>query len=123
VRSRTALHSGGWSTYVECSTCPVQMQSDYLEAALSRWNTRAYDPTVNRMVAHTRQVEWEKEQVLLQIEQIKKTYNIDLVAVKRDGKLAIAKHYEEELFEARQRATMLEEALTIVKRSMEEEEP
>ncbi|MGB7549022.1 MAG: Lar family restriction alleviation protein [Terracidiphilus sp.] len=121
IHTRVAHTSGGWSTFIECSTCPVEMPSDNLGAARSRWNTRAYDPTVNRVVAHSKQVEWEKEQVLLQMEEIKRTYRIDLAAVKRDDRIAIAKYYEEELRKAQQRATMLEEALTTVRQTMEAE--
>jgi hypothetical protein len=95
------------------------MQSDFLLAALERWNARAYDPTVNRAVAHMKQVEWENQQLLKQMEETKRIYKIDLAAVKREDKVAAAKYYEEELRIAQQRATTMEEALTTVKQAME----
>jgi hypothetical protein len=97
------------------------MPSDHLPAALERWNARAYDPTLKRAIAHMKQVEWENQQLLTQMEEVKRIYRTDLAAVKSDDRIAAAKFYEEALRLAQQRATMMEEALTIVKKSIEEE--
>jgi hypothetical protein len=97
------------------------MPSDNVRAALERWNAREYDPTLNRAVAHMKQVEWENQHLLRQMEEVKRIYRTDLAAVKRDDRIAAAKFYEEELRLAQQRATMMEEALTIVKQTMVEE--
>jgi hypothetical protein len=72
-----------------------------------------------RAVAHMKQVEWENQQLLKQMEETKRIYKIDLAAVKREDKVAAAKYYEEELRIAQQRATTMEEALTTVKQAME----
>ena len=121
IRARTTSESGRWITYVECSRCMAQMGCDYLQAALERWNEREYDPALNRAVAHMKQVEWENQQLLKQMEEIKRIYRTDLATVKRDSKIAAAKFYEEELRLAKRRATMMEEALTITKKTIEEE--
>jgi hypothetical protein len=121
---RTRLNDGGlWpkATFVECASCLAQVRGEYPEAAISKWNRRAYDLEVNRASAHSKQVEWEKEQLLLEIEQIKKTFRTDLVAVKHDDKLRFVEHYEVELRTAQRRAAMIEEALAALKRSIEEE--
>jgi hypothetical protein len=97
------------------------MPSDFLQAALEKWNKREYDPTVNRVVAHMKQVEWENQQLLKQMEEVKRIYSTDLTTVKRDDRIAIVEYYDEQLRVARQRATMMEEALTVVKQTMEEE--
>ena len=97
------------------------MPSDQLPAALERRNARAYDPTVRRAVAHMKQVEWENQQLLKQMEDVKRIYSADVTTMKREDRIAAAKFYEEELRSARQRAAMIEEALAIVKKAMEEE--
>src|ERR1035441_6270107 len=56
VHTRATIVLGTWVTIVECSTCPAQMQSDTHDAAISRWNARAYDFTVQRMNNHLKQV-------------------------------------------------------------------
>jgi hypothetical protein len=97
------------------------MPSDQLPAALERWNARAYDQTVSRAVAHMKQVEWENQQLLKQMEDVKRIYSTDVTTMKREDRIAVAKFHEEELRSARQRAAMIEEALAIVKKAMEEE--
>ena len=121
IRSYTHHHSGGWTTNVECSRCPGQMPSDNVGAALERWNTRIDPPDIHRVRAHMKQVEWENQQLLNQMEEVKRIFRTDFDAVKRDSKVAAVKFYEDELRLAQQRAAMMEDALTIAKKSMEEE--
>ena len=97
------------------------MPRDNVEAALERWNVREYDPTLNRAVAHMKQVEWENQQLLKQMEDVKRIYKTDLAVVKREDRIAATKFYEEELRLAQQRTSMMEEALAIVKQSLAEE--
>ncbi len=119
IRSYTFMQAGGWTTNVECSRCPAQMPSDNVHAALERWNTREYDPTVNRAVAHMKQVEWENQYLLKQMEEVKRIYSTDVATMKREDRIAAAKFYEGELRLARQRAAMMEEALMTVRQSEE----
>ncbi len=78
IQTYTFLHVGGWTTNVECARCPAQMPSDTVQAALERWNTRAYDSTVQGARAHMMQMEWERNQAVskLEIAQIIITLNI-----------------------------------------------
>ena len=121
IRSYAFHHSGGWTINIECSQCFAQMPRDNVEAALERWNVREYDPTLNRAVAHMKQVEWENQQLLKQMEDVKRIYKTDLAVVKREDRIAATKFYEEELRLAQQRTSMMEEALAIVKQSLAEE--
>lgn len=36
--------------------------------ALERWNTRAFDSSVRRAVAHMKQMEWERDRAILKLE-------------------------------------------------------
>jgi Lar family restriction alleviation protein len=121
IHTRIASVAGAWVTFVECSRCPAGVTGDLERFAVESWNTRAYDPTVSRVVAHMKQVEWENQQLLKQMEEVKRIYRTDLASVRRDDRIAIAEYYEEELRVARQRASMMEEVFTAVKQTMEEE--
>jgi len=66
-------------------------------------------------------VEWENRQLQRQMEEVKRSYRTDLAAVKRDDRIAAASLYEEQFRLAQQRAAMMEEALTVVKQSVERE--
>ncbi len=68
IRSYTYFHSGGWSVNVECTRCPAQMPSDNVQAALERWNTRNY-LGIQRMRAHMKQIEWERDQAVSKLEK------------------------------------------------------
>jgi len=120
IQSYTYPQAGGWTVNVECTRCPAQMPSDNLQAALERWNTRNH-LGVQQMRAHVMQVEWENRQLQRQMEEVKRSYRTDLAAVKRDDRIAAASLYEEQFRLAQQRAAMMEEALTVVKQSVERE--
>jgi hypothetical protein len=96
------------------------MPSDNLEVATARWNARAYDPTVQRMNAHMSQVEWEKDYANRERDETKKIFNADVALLGRREKIAISDHYEEELLNAKRRVALLEEAIAMVKRGIED---
>jgi len=91
IRSYAYSHSGGWTTNVECSGCLAQMPSDHLPDALERWNTRAYDPSLKRAIAHMKQVEWERDQAVSKLERAQLIIDLQIGGdMKQDVAEAIA---------------------------------
>jgi Lar family restriction alleviation protein len=66
VQIRPIVLAGTWATAVDCPSCFAQVTGDIEAYAISNWNSRAYDPTVDGAVAYMKQVEWENKQLLLE---------------------------------------------------------